>query len=51
MQLEKVLYKWFTAMCPEGQPVTWPTIIEKATSFYDDMDVINKCTLWPGCKI
>ena len=29
-QLEKVLYKWFTAMHSKGKPVTVPMLIEKA---------------------
>jgi hypothetical protein len=29
------MYKWFTAMCSEGRPVTGPVIVEKAESFYD----------------
>jgi hypothetical protein len=28
-QLEKVLYKWFTAMHYKGKPVTAPMLIEK----------------------
>jgi len=30
VQLNKLLYKWFTAMHSEGNPVTWPMVIEKA---------------------
>jgi hypothetical protein len=29
-QLDKVLYKWFTAMHSKGKPVTGPVIVEKA---------------------
>jgi hypothetical protein len=31
VQLDKVLYKWFTAMCSTGKPITGP-ITEKAKS-------------------
>ena len=31
--LDKVLYKWFTAMHSEGQPMIGPLITEKAESF------------------
>jgi hypothetical protein len=33
MQLEKELYKWFTAVCSEGKPITVPMAIEKAEVF------------------
>jgi hypothetical protein len=42
-QLDKVLYKWFTAMCSEGKPVTGAMITEKAMSFYDEMKITDKC--------
>jgi hypothetical protein len=32
------------AMFSERKPVTQPTIIEKAKSFYDEMTIIDKCT-------
>jgi len=32
-QLNKELYKWFTAMCSEGKPVTRPMVIEKSYLF------------------
>jgi hypothetical protein len=35
MQLDKALYKWFTAMCLEGKPMTGPVIIEKAKLSYN----------------
>jgi hypothetical protein len=38
-----MLYKWFTAMCSEGKPVTGPMITEKANSFYDQIKVTDKC--------
>jgi hypothetical protein len=43
-KLEKVLYTWFTPMPSEGKPVTGPTIIENAKSFYDGMNITEKCT-------
>jgi len=30
VQLDELLYKWFTAVHSEGKPVTGPMIIEKA---------------------
>lgn len=33
MQLDKELYKWFTAVCSEGKPITVPMAIEKAEVF------------------
>jgi hypothetical protein len=44
-QLDKVLYKWFTAMHSKGKPMIGPMIIEKAKSFYDEMKIADKCTL------
>jgi hypothetical protein len=38
------LYKWFTVMCPKGKPMTGPMIIQKAESFYDEMNITGKCT-------
>jgi hypothetical protein len=35
-QLDKVLYKWFTAMHSIGKPLTGPMVIEKA-SVYGEM--------------
>ena len=42
-QLDKVLYKWFTAVHSEGKPMTGPMIVEKAKSFYDCMKITDKC--------
>jgi hypothetical protein len=39
VQLDKVLFKWFTAMCSKGNPVTRPMIIDKAISVYDEMKI------------
>jgi len=41
--VDKVLYKWITAMCSEGKPVTGPMIIEKANAFYDQIKMTDKC--------
>jgi len=41
--LDKVLCKWFTALCFEGKPVTVHEI-ETAKSFYDELKIIDKCT-------
>jgi len=42
-QVDKVVYKWFTAMCSEGKPMTGPMIIEKANVFYDQIKITDKC--------
>ena len=42
--LDKVLCKWFTAMHSEGQPMIWPMITEKANTFYDEIQITDKCT-------
>jgi hypothetical protein len=47
-QLDKVLLKWFTAMRSKGKSMAWPTIIGKAKSFYDEMKITDKCTLFDG---
>jgi len=33
-QLDKELYKWFTAVCCEGKPVTGPMIIERKLNIF-----------------
>jgi len=33
VQLDELLYKWFTEVHSEGKPVTGPMIIEKADHF------------------
>jgi hypothetical protein len=43
-QLEKVLYKWFTTVSSEVKHVSGPMIIEKAESFYVEMEMTDKCT-------
>jgi hypothetical protein len=37
VQLYKVLYKWFTAVCSEGKLMAGPVVIEKAKSSHDEM--------------
>jgi hypothetical protein len=48
LQLDKVLCKWFTAVCCKGKPVTGPMVIGKAKSFYDELKVTDKCTFSEG---
>jgi hypothetical protein len=48
VQMDKVLCKWFPAMCSKGNPVTGPMVIDKAMSFYDEMNVHGKCTFSEG---
>jgi hypothetical protein len=48
VQLDKVLYKWFTAMCSEGKPVTGPKVTEKAKSFYDEIKITERYTFCEG---
>jgi len=43
-QLDKVLYKWFTAMPFRVKPVTGPLIIPRTNCFFDEMKVTCKCT-------
>ena len=45
LHLEKVFYKWFTAVCSEENPVTGPMIIQKVKSFYDEMKKTVKFTV------
>jgi hypothetical protein len=47
-QLDKVLCKWFTAMHSEGNLVNGPRIIEKAKSFYEEMNITDMCTFSEG---
>jgi hypothetical protein len=47
-QLDKVLYKWFTATCSKGKPMTGLTIMEKANTFYNEMKICDKCTYSDG---
>jgi hypothetical protein len=39
VQLNKVLYRWFTAVYSEGKPVVGPMKIEKGKSFYTEIKI------------
>jgi hypothetical protein len=45
-QVDKVLCKWWTEMCSEGNPIIGPVILvnEEAKSFYDEMKIRGMCT-------
>lgn len=43
MLLDKVLYRWLTAVCSEGKPLTGPLMIENTKS-YDDVKITDECT-------
>jgi len=43
-----VLYEWFTAVCSKGKPVTGPMMIKKAKSFYEEMEITDKCAFPKG---
>jgi hypothetical protein len=45
-----VLHKLFAARHSEGKPLTAPTIIEKAKSFYDEIKITDKYTFSEGCN-
>ena len=47
-ELDKVLYKWFTAMHFKGKPMTGPMIIKKAECFYVEMEIIDNCAVCEG---
>jgi hypothetical protein len=48
VQLNKVLYKWFTGTFSKGKRATGPTATEKAVSFYNEMQIGDKYTLSVG---
>jgi hypothetical protein len=48
VQLHKVLYKWFLAMCYKGKPVFGTVTLHKVKSFYDGMKITDKCTFSEG---
>jgi len=52
VQLDKVLYRWFTSMHSKGTPVTGPIMFEKARSFYDKImsKITDKCTFFESSK-
>jgi len=43
-----VLCKWFRATHSDRKEVTGAMIIEKAKSFYNEMNIIHKCTFSEG---
>jgi hypothetical protein len=47
-QLDRVFYKWFTVMHSEGKIVTESMLIEKAKSFFNEMQKTEKCTFSEG---
>jgi hypothetical protein len=48
MQLDKVLYKWFTAMHSEGKPITGLVVFEKGKSLHDEIKIPDKYTFSDG---
>jgi hypothetical protein len=38
------MYKWFTAMCTKGKPMTGLMIIEIAQSFYGKMKINDRAS-------
>jgi hypothetical protein len=44
VQLDKVLHKWFTAVCSKGKHMIGPMIIEEAKYFCNAINVPDKCT-------
>jgi hypothetical protein len=47
-QLGEELYKWFTAMCSKGKPMTGHIIIGKVMSLYDEIKITDRCTFSEG---
>jgi hypothetical protein len=47
-QLDRVLCMWFTAVPTKGKAMTWPMLIGKAKSFYDEIKINDKCTFSEG---
>ena len=45
MELEKALYKWFTAMLSKGNSVTGRILTEV---FYCQMKIVDRCTFSEG---
>jgi hypothetical protein len=43
-----MLFKLFTAVCTEGKSMTGTSTTEKATSFYDENKMTNKCAFSEG---
>ena len=48
VQVDKMLYKWFTAVHSKGKHITRLKIIERAHYFYDVMKVTDQCTFSDG---
>jgi hypothetical protein len=48
VQVNKMLYKWFTAVHSKGKNITWLKIIERVHSFYDVMKLTDQCTFSDG---
>jgi len=46
--LDLVLCKWFTVMHSEGKLVAESVIIERAKSFFDELQKAGKCTFCKG---
>ena len=46
-QLDMVLYKWFTAVHSEGNPMTGPMVVEKAKFFNGRVKITGKCNAAP----
>jgi len=38
----------FTAVPTKGKAMTWPMLIGKAKSFYDEIKITDKCTFSEG---
>jgi len=43
-QFDRVLYEQFTVVCCEGNPVTWPMIIER-TKLYEVLNTVDWATV------
>lgn len=48
VQVDKMLYKWFTVVHSKGKHITKLKIIEGAHSFYDVMKVTDQSTFSDG---
>jgi hypothetical protein len=42
VQLDMVLYKWFTAVHSKGKHMTWPVTSEEAMSFHDELKITDQ---------
>jgi hypothetical protein len=52
VQLDKVLYRWFTSMRSKGTAVTGPIMFENAQTFYNKITskITNKWTFFESSK-